>query len=68
MSPRPDLLFRTATPDILAEKLAYYMRNPAERQHMRDWGSEYVKLFDVNAVGNKLLNIYYQALRKRRGA
>jgi len=68
MAPQPDLLFDAKDSDALAEKLAYYMGSKSRRQQMQTWGADYVKQFDVNTVGTKLLNIYYQALRKRREA
>jgi phosphatidylinositol alpha-mannosyltransferase len=68
MMPQPELLFDATSAGALAEKLAYYMNNRSSAQQMRNWGAEYVKGFDVNVVGTKLLDIYYQTLRKRRGA
>ncbi len=66
MSPQPDLLFPANTPEVLAEKLAYYLQNEPPRQVMRHWGMTYARKFDVNLVGKQLLDIYSQALRKRR--
>jgi phosphatidylinositol alpha-mannosyltransferase len=67
MEPQPDLLFDTDSANVLAEKLSYYMKNQAQCRLMQAWGADYAKEFDVNSVGLKLLNIYYQTLRKRRG-
>ncbi len=68
MAPQADLLFDPRSPQALARKLAYYMKNTPQRQRLQAWEANYVKDFDVNIVGAKLLNIYYEALRKRRGA
>jgi len=68
MKPRPDLLFAAKNADNLAKKLAYYLQNRAARQKMQAWSARYARQFDVAVVGNQLLDIYHQALRKRRQA
>ncbi|HZL07911.1 MAG TPA: glycosyltransferase family 4 protein [Candidatus Dormibacteraeota bacterium] len=68
MAPRPDLLFDAESASTLAKKLGYYMQNQPQRRSMQTWGAGYSKEFDVKTVGAKLLNIYYETLRKRRGA
>jgi phosphatidylinositol alpha-mannosyltransferase len=68
MAPQPELLFDAANANLLAEKLAYYLSHPAERQQMRAWGQEYAKQFDVGVVAGQLLEIYRRALHKRREA
>jgi phosphatidyl-myo-inositol alpha-mannosyltransferase len=66
MLPQPELLFSTQDADTLTERLAYYLKNQAQRQALQAWATKYAQTFDVNLVGRQLLNIYYQALRKRR--
>lgn len=68
MAAQPELLFNASSVEALAEKLAYYMQDKSKRRYMQAWGADYVKEFDVNFVGTKLLSIYYEALRKRREA
>lgn len=68
MAREPKLLFDAADADALADKLAYYLHHKAQRQKLQSWGAAYAKEFDVDVVGTKLLEIYRQALRKRRQA
>lgn len=68
MSPQSDLLFDVEKPDALADKLAYYLKNQSQRRLMQVWEANYAKQFDVNVIGAKLLNIYHEALRKKRRA
>lgn len=66
MGPQPDLLFDPADSAALASKLAEYLTDEARRQEMAAWGAAYTEQFNVPVVGGKLLDIYNQALRKRR--
>lgn len=66
MAPQPELLFNANEAGALSDKLACYMRDKGRREAMRDWGLAYAGKFDIEVIGNKLLNIYRQALRKRR--
>ncbi len=65
MHEQPDLLFKPKDKIILADKLAQYLKNTDMRNNMALWGANYTVGFDVNEVGNKLLKIYDEALRKR---
>jgi phosphatidylinositol alpha-mannosyltransferase len=65
MEPQPELLFDASSASALAEKLSFYLQNEAKRQSMQTWGAKYAEEFDVNLVGAKLLDMYYQALHKR---
>lgn len=67
MEAQPDLLFDPKNGDQLANKLAEYLKNSQKRQDMSAWGADYTKSFDTEVVGQKLVAIYQQALRKRRG-
>jgi len=67
MSPQPALLFDTNNRTALAQKLEEYLTDSTKRKRMADWGGQYAAGFDVNMVGEKLLKIYRQALRKRAG-
>jgi len=68
MAPQPNLLFDVRDPGDLAQKIAHYLKNDPARREMQAWGADYVKQFDVNVVGSKLLDIYQKALLKKRGA
>jgi phosphatidylinositol alpha-mannosyltransferase len=66
MEPQPDLLFDPTESQILADKLYKYIMDEQERNAMATWGADYTKSFDVAVVGQKLVEIYHSALRKRR--
>jgi len=67
MAPQPDLIFDPKDAAALAERLQSYLLDDEARHRMAAWGSQYAADFDVNEVGQKILNIYRQVLRKRRG-
>jgi phosphatidylinositol alpha-mannosyltransferase len=66
MAPQPELLFDATNAKQLAQKLSHFMQDKAERQVMQTWAGGYAKGFDVSAIGTQLVEIYHQALRKRR--
>lgn len=66
MSPQADLLFDPKNPRQLAHKLELYLKDAKLRKKMAAWGSGHSKQFDINVVGRKLLDVYGEALRKRR--
>jgi phosphatidylinositol alpha-mannosyltransferase len=68
MEPRPKSVFDAADASGLAELLKHYLLNEASRQATAAWGTGYSKSFDTDAVGQKLVGIYREALRKRRQA
>lgn len=68
MEPQTDLLFNPKDSAMLAAKLADYLSDRSRRQEMAKWGAVYTKQFDVSVVGEELLAVYDQALRKRRRA
>jgi phosphatidylinositol alpha-mannosyltransferase len=61
-----DLLFDPNDPASLSNKLERYLSQPELRRQMASWGEVYARDFDVGVIGAKLLNIYSQALLKRR--
>jgi phosphatidylinositol alpha-mannosyltransferase len=67
MEPRPESLFDPRDPQALADKLHHLLTEPRSRQALAEWGGRYVQDFDVTTVGNQLLQVYGEALRKRRG-
>ncbi len=66
LATRPELLFDPRSAAALGSLLADYLRDAALRSSAAAWGEEFTKDFDVNHVGQQLLEIYFKALRKRR--
>lgn len=66
LGPREALLFDPHNATALADKLELYLRDNRLRREAAAWGTAYSKQFDVNVVGQKLLAVYEEALRKRR--
>jgi len=66
MTPQPELLFKPDNPKLLADVLHTYLTDKKAADKARHWGEDYVKQFDTDVVGKKLLSAYGQALRKRR--
>lgn len=64
---RPELLFKPDDSQGLARILSKYIHDKAGREAAGDWGARHTKQFDKAVVGKKLLEIYEQALRERRG-
>jgi phosphatidylinositol alpha-mannosyltransferase len=67
MEPQPDLLFDPKNPAELAKKIKKYLLDPLARKEIAAWGESYAAQYDLSAVGPKLVKVYRQALRKRRG-
>ena len=63
----PKQLFAKKDPLVLAEKLEELLKKKSVRLEYAKSGSVYAAQFDVKVVGNRLLNIYSEALRKKRG-
>jgi phosphatidylinositol alpha-mannosyltransferase len=66
LADQPELLFSPRSVDVLASKLANFMANNTARLAKANWGEQFARQFDTPVVGEKLLKIYAQALRKRR--
>lgn len=66
MEPRSELIFDPLDADALAKLLSRYVRDQALRKSAAAWGAAYTRQFDESAVGAKLLEMYREALRKRR--
>ena len=66
MEPRPSLLFDPRDVTALARKLSELLTDQKHRQDMADWGEHYTNQFDIHQVGQKLVEIYAQALHNRR--
>jgi phosphatidylinositol alpha-mannosyltransferase len=65
LEPDPYLLFAPHDASTLAEKLKHLLTHAAFRQAKASWGTNYTRSFDVNVVGQQLVEFYDQALRKR---
>lgn len=63
---RPELLFDPKSTDMLAGLLEKYLKDAGQRQSAKRWGADFTKRFDINVVGGQLLDVYAQALHKRR--
>jgi phosphatidylinositol alpha-mannosyltransferase len=66
MSVCPELLFEPQNSLALAQKIRLYLENKALHDEAAAWGGDYAKNFDIEVVGQKILTVYRQALRKSR--
>jgi phosphatidylinositol alpha-mannosyltransferase len=67
MAPRAELLFNPRDAEALAKTLKSFLTDTKRREAAAQWGAGYSRTFDVGTVGTKLVDIYLQALHKRRG-
>ncbi len=68
LAAKSELLFNPHDSHVLADKLKHFLIDDAVRKGARQWGEAYTKQFDRAVVGQQLLEIYGEALRKRRPA
>ena len=66
LAPHPESLFDPHNTASLATRLHTLLTNDARRAVYRAWQRDYVQQFDVPEVGKQFVNIYEQALHKRR--
>ncbi|MCA9334403.1 glycosyltransferase family 4 protein [Candidatus Saccharibacteria bacterium] len=66
MSPRSEQLFDPHNAAALTDMLGQYVRHKRIRERAQKWGASYTASFDIQLVGEKLEEIYREALRKRR--
>lgn len=66
LQPYPDQLVDPTDTQAFAEKLAWYLDHPMGRARAAELHQQYVRHFDINVVGNELLDVYTQALQSRR--
>jgi phosphatidylinositol alpha-mannosyltransferase len=66
MAPREELLFDPSDAGALAELLRSYLTDQDKRKAAAAWGTEYAADYDSDAVGQRLMERYTTALRKRR--
>lgn len=66
MELQPELLFDPSDAKTLAASLKIYLHDAGKRHRAATWGAEYSRDFDTAVVGQKLVGIYREALRKRR--
>jgi phosphatidylinositol alpha-mannosyltransferase len=65
LAPHPDSLFDPHDTPGLAGRLLTLLTDDAQRTAYRTWQRQYVRQFDVPAVGKQFIAIYEQALHKR---
>ena len=64
MQPHPEQLFNPVDIPAFAEKLANYMAHPEARAQARKWQAQHVKQYDVNKIGQQLLDAYTELLAR----
>lgn len=62
----PDALFDPHDTAAFAAWLRTYLEDAPARQAAHDWQQSFVRQFDVQVVGPKIINVYNEALRKRQ--
>jgi phosphatidylinositol alpha-mannosyltransferase len=67
MAPRPESLFDPLDTPVMAEKILGMLVDSKARAEARTWQREYVKQFDITAIGARTVDLYERALHKRRG-
>lgn len=65
MHEQPELLVPVADPKALAQKLAWLLKNEADRKSAAIWGAEYSKRFDIDVVGRRLEATYHAYCQKK---
>lgn len=66
LQPYPEALFRAGDAAALADRLRQLLDDASSRQRALDWQKDYVKQFDVNVVGRRLVGRYEEVLRTSR--
>ncbi len=66
MAPCPELLVPVDDAPALAGSMKQYLLSASDRRKALGWQSDYVRQFDVSAVGSSLLAIYNSALQGNR--
>jgi phosphatidyl-myo-inositol alpha-mannosyltransferase len=66
LEPRPELLFPADDAFELAKRLSTYLRDADARAEVLAWQRQYVRQFDVDVVGKKLVETYMQLLQDKR--
>jgi phosphatidylinositol alpha-mannosyltransferase len=66
LAPYQNQLFDPLDVPALAEKIAWYLNRPAEREAATTAQRAYVQHFDIGVVGTRLVEVYTRALQSRR--
>jgi phosphatidyl-myo-inositol alpha-mannosyltransferase len=66
MKPYKTQLFDPFDTVRLAEKLAWYLQRPVERETASTAQKAYVQHFDISVVGSRLVDVYERALQSRQ--
>ena len=64
---KPELLFDPSNTDEFSKTLGKFIRDEKLRQKMGAWQSEHVKSFNITTIAPKIVSLYNEALRQRRG-
>lgn len=68
LEPYPEQLFDPRDIPAFAAKLAHYLQDKESRQTAAKAQKTYVRRFDINEVGRRLLEVYNQALQRHKGS
>lgn len=66
LAPSPESLFAVDDPGALARKLAQFLQDQQLRQQIVRWQDGYVRQFDVDVVGRRLMGRYLELLRAKQ--
>lgn len=66
LEPKPGQLFNPKDIDGLATILTGYLTNEQKRRDVASWGKSYSKKFDVQVVGPQIVEVYKDAITKRK--
>ncbi len=62
---KPELLFDPSDDNNLADLIEFYLVNNDKREKIITWAGIYAKEFDIKVVGDKVLNVYNEAIAKK---
>lgn len=65
LSEGPLLLVDPRDTEALANKLSFIFANSDMRQEAHEWQSQSVKQYDINVVGNRIVDLYEEAIANR---
>ncbi len=66
MHGRPESLFKPQDTDVLADKIGASLSDSKARSQIHAWQQKYVRQFDITVIGPRTVEVYEQALRRRR--
>jgi phosphatidylinositol alpha-mannosyltransferase len=66
MEEQPKLLVDPTNPKLFAERLVELLQDKELSAKLHYWQNQHVEQYDVNVVGQRILDVYRQAIAKRR--